>query len=107
MRKTLLLSILIILLNSCNFSVDFSKKRTKKIDISGIVVEKYRELANHNLPCVDLNSNNTIGIDPWNRKADLWGYIQIGDSVYKPSGTLNLKVVKPTGESKVFEYDEE
>lgn len=60
---------------------------------------------NHDLPCIDLNNNVSIGISTWDRESDLWEYIEIGDSVYKPSGTLTLKVIKPTDETKEFPYN--
>lgn len=105
MKNKILILAAIFICTSCNFSADFGKKDTQKSEISGVVVKKYRELMNHDLPCIDLNNNVSIGIEPWDRKTDLWEYIQIGDSVYKPSGTLTLKVIKPTGETKEFKYD--
>jgi len=106
-KKRFLILMFLFIFSSCNFSADFGKEDTQKSEISGVVVKKYREPMNHNLPCIDLNNDVSIGIEPWDRRTDLWEYIEIGDSVYKPSGTLTLKVIKPTGETKEFIYDYE
>lgn len=106
-KKISIIVITMFIFNSCDFSIDYGKNRTKESEISGIVVKKYRHSVIHDTPCIDLNNNGSIGIEPWNRYTEFWEYIQIGDSVYKPSGSLNLKVIKSTGETKDFEYKKE
>ncbi len=102
MKKKLLI-ITIFIFTSCNIRVDFGKDESKKKYISGIVIRKFQDYDNHGSPCIELKNGSIIDIIPWNDDF-LWAYIEIGDSIYKPSGTLKLKLIKPTGETREFNY---
>ena len=49
------------------------------------------------------NSTGHIEIDVGSWRSS-WTYAEIGDTISKPSGTLILTVLKPSGEHKPFEY---
>jgi hypothetical protein len=99
----LLIPIFLCICTSCNDHVD---KQIFKEEISGLVVKKYKNMMDHGATCIDLNNGSTLDLILWHSDTtDLWGYIAVGDSVYKPSGVYSLKVIKPSGETKEFPYD--
>jgi hypothetical protein len=99
----ILLLLVISLCVSCNRHVD---KQILKEKISGLVVKKYRDKINHGSPCVDLKDGTTLGLLLWHSDtSDLWEFIAVGDSVYKPYGVYLLKVIKPSGETKEYPYN--
>ena len=82
-------------------------------EVSGIVVNKYKRRlwygnSRDQIPMLKLcNSTCFIEFDVlgWSRNNNsFWKYVEIGDSVSKPAGTLQLRVVKPYGETKLFRY---
>lgn len=78
-----------------------------KIDnLQGTVVRKYRDSRNHNYKTVEIQEENHK-ILKRNLTSDLSGlyeYISVGDSVYKPSGTLKILVIRGN-EKKYFTID--
>jgi hypothetical protein len=87
----------------------YEKKDTKK-EILGVVVFKYMEipqlLDRARVPMLRIaNSTGHIEIDV-GRWQSSWTYAEIGDTISKPSGTLILTVIKPSGEHELFEYHE-
>ena len=83
--------------------VDFTKDDTKKEFLYGLVTEKYRDEHNHLEPTIVYKNKSgefEYQMSDWN----LWDYLQTGDSIIKPSGTLTLRVKKVNGEFKDFEY---
>jgi hypothetical protein len=103
MKTKILLLLVISLCVSCNRHVD---KQILKEEISGLVVKKYKNRMDHDATCIDLNNGSTLDLILWHSDtSDLWEYIAVGDSVYKPSGVYSLKVIKPTGETKEYEYN--
>ena len=87
--------------------VDFSKKNTEKKDISGKVIEKYRDEHNHMETTIVYENKDgqfKYQISDWAIKSDLWDYLEVGDSIIKPTGTLTLQVKKANGESKEYQY---
>ncbi len=102
-KNRFLILIFLFIFSSCNDHVD---RQIFKEEISGSVVKKYRDKINHGSPCVDLKDGSTLGLALWySDTTDLWEYIAVGDSVYKPSGIYSLKVIKPSGETKEFPYN--
>lgn len=102
MYKIVILCAICFLLIYCS-----SKKEDKSIEIIGKVIEKYRDYHNHGsttIVCENDNGQIKYQIDEWSINSDLWDYLQTGDSIIKPSGTLTLKIIKPNGDSKEYEY---
>ena len=98
-----------LLLYFCVFSctVDFTKKDTEKKDIYGKVIEKYRDPHNHMEPTIVYENKNgqfRYQVSDWAIKSDFWEYMQTGDSVIKPSGTLILRIKKMNGDYKDYQY---
>ena len=94
---------------------ELEDKRAIKInterEVSGIVVSKYKKNifldSRDKIPV--LRVDNSTGfiefkILGWCRGTTFWEYVAIGDSISKPSGALNLTIVKPSGETKTFRY---
>ena len=101
-----ILFIFIIIINSC--SIDFSKESIEKKIIYGVVEKKYFDDWNHGEPtiiCKNEKGNFKYQLYDWDIKKELWEFIQIGDSIIKPSGTLILRVKKANGEIRDFEYN--
>lgn len=97
--------ILFFITSSC--TVDFTKKETEGKDIFGKVIDKYYDELNHMEPTIVFENKNGLfkyQISDWAINSDLWNYIQIGDSVIKPSGTLTLRVKKEDGSFKDYKY---
>jgi len=98
-----IISILFIIgiLLSCS-----SRKEDTNNEIIGKVTKKYVDYNNHGaMTIIYENSSKEFKyqIDEW-ISDDLWKYLQIGDSVIKPSGTLILRVKKEDGSYKDYEY---
>lgn len=93
------------LLFSCK--IDFTKNDTLKKDIIGRVVNKYRDDFNHAEPTIvyeNANGQFEYQVSDWAINSDFWEYIQINDSIKKPSGTLIMRVKKINGEYKDYQY---
>jgi len=87
--------------------LDLTKSATQKKDIYGKVVDHYLDEGNH----MELTMiyENTYGrykypLSDWALGTDLWEYIDINDSISKPSGSLTLRVIKPDGSYRDYEY---
>ncbi len=105
--KKNLFSIIYILFIVSSCTIDFTKKETNNEEIYGKVIYKYRDELNHMEPTIIFENNNenyTYQVSDWAINSDLWDYLQIGDSVIKPSGTLILRVKKEDGSYKDYEY---
>ena len=105
MQKYLILILLLLLLSSC--VIDFTKKDTKEKKLYGKVCKKYRDDWNHGEPTiVYINKNGEFiyQMSDWAIYSDLWSYLQVGDSIIKPSGTLTLRVKHADGTFKDYKY---
>jgi len=103
MKNHIFISICLIFLLFYSCGVDFSKNTVKETNISGKVIKKYLDTINHGEPTI-ICKENKYQMSRWERNSDLWDYLQIGDSVIKPSGTLILRVKKEDGSYKDYEY---
>jgi hypothetical protein len=81
-------------------------KETKESNISGVVIEKYREKWNHGSPVVKLNTGVVIGVVSWAKDSYLWEHIEIGDSISKPKGTTDLTLFKKNGDYFLYKFKE-
>jgi hypothetical protein len=91
-------------LNSCNFFKG-RENRFKQDEISGIVAKKYINEMHHFHKCIILNSGEDIGLGSWsNSSEDIWQYIEVGDSIFKGVGELDIAIIKPSGHKKTFRY---
>jgi len=105
-----LISVIFVLLSfvfmfSCG--VDFSRKDVEKTNIFGKITKKYLDEWNHEEPTVICRSDENefkYQMSAWRRKSDLWEYLQVGDSLIKPAGSLTLRVKKENGEYKDYKY---
>ena len=100
-----ILSLTFVLLFSC--SVDFTKKDTMNKYIYGEVIEKFRDEHNHMETTIVYQNKEghfRYQVSDWAIRSDFWEYIQKGDSIIKPSGILTIRVKKPNGEFKDYEY---
>lgn len=106
MKNQIFISICLIFLLFYSCGVDFSKNTVNETNISGKVTKKYVDYNNHGaMTIIYENSSEEFKyqIDEWVNN-NLWNYLQIGDSVIKPSGTLILRVKKEDGSYKDYEY---
>lgn len=84
-----------------------SENKLKNQEINGVIQDKYNDKWNHNVPKILFTNGQSLVIDRWGDKSnDIWYYLEKGDSIYKKEGSLNLKVIKPSGKSIVFKYTE-
>ncbi len=98
------IAVIILMFQSCNYFKG-RENRFKQEELSGIVIGKYFDKWNHKAPMLKLKNGQNIGINSWNNKSeDIWYYIEIGDSIYKGVGKLDLDVIKPSGYKKTFRY---
>lgn len=99
-NKFLLISLIIS--TSCN--TDKQKEEYFKCDMSGIVTKKYISF-NHATKKISTTNKLDFDIGPWYGVNDLlWDAIDTGDSIYKPSNTLVLKLIKTNKEEKIYNY---
>ena len=94
-------------LNIISCTIDNTKPQTEKENMYGKIIEKYRDEKNHMVPTIIyINSEGEFKyqLDDWALGSDLWDYLQTNDSIYKPTGTLVLKIVKPNGDYKEYDY---
>lgn len=103
-KKSLFILSLSFFVSSCDFGVERKMNDFKNEEISGVIIEKYRDKWNHNHPMVKINNGSDIAIGDWETRGSdyLWPYIEIGDSIIKRSGDFNLYIVKPSGKKKSF-----
>lgn len=104
-------SIAIFVLLSCVFlfscGIDFSKKDINKKNVYGKVTEKYKDENNHGAPTIVYENKDgqfKFHVIDWARNSDFWDYLEVGDSIIKPSGTLTMEIKKANGESKEYQY---
>jgi len=103
--KNQILVLVCFIFFSCG--IDFSKNTVRETNILGKVTKKYLDTINHGEPtiiCKEQEEENKYQMSRWVKNSNLWDYLQIGDSVIKPSGTLTLRVKKEDGSFKDFEY---
>ena len=71
-----------------------------------MVIDKYKKKGNHDQPCVEITQSDNkiveVGFSSWG--SGIWSYVQVGDSLIKPKGELDI-VIKRKGESpRKFKY---
>lgn len=100
--KSIFFIFILFFIISCGIDKEFQQK-----EISGIIIKKYRH-SNHDLPMIVLNDNTEIDITAWSRGNNyFWEFAVVGDSLYKASGSMDLKVIKKKFNSvRVFKYEE-
>lgn len=96
---------IVLIFHSCNF-VQNRTNELKKSNISGVVIEKYREKWNHGSPVVKLNTGIVFGVVSWAKDSYLWEQIEIGDSISKPPGTTDLTLFKKNGDYFLYKFNE-
>jgi len=104
---TIRIFIILFILNFNNCSINFGKKDDEKKDIHGILTLKYIDMDSHGSAVIEYKMdtvNYKFCINHWGRKNDMWGYLKIGDSIIKPSGSLTIRVKKNEGSYKDYEY---
>ncbi len=85
------------------------RNNTEK-EISGIVERKYHVgyiWSRDKIPMLKIsNSTSTMDFNilGWCRRSSFYDYVSVGDSISKPSESLQLIVFKPSGEVKLFRY---
>ena len=106
-KRTMVLPLFLILLLaiSCNY-VQNRIKNLRESSISGVVVEKYREKWNHGSPIVKLNTGVEVGVVSWAKSSFLWEQIEVGDSIIKPIGELDLQLYKKNGDHFLYKFKE-
>jgi len=105
-RSSVLPFFLIVLLAiSCNY-VQNRIKNLRESNISGVVIDKYREKWNHGSPVIKLNNGAVVGIIGWTKDSYLWEQIEIGDSVSKPTSTTDLILYKKNGDYFLYKFNE-
>jgi hypothetical protein len=106
----IILAVTSFLLISCWKLNEKAREREKKKEISGIILNKYNDSSYNGREAPILTVVNCIDTIEFNifmwYTEYLWDYIDIGDSISKPSDTLLLTVFKPSGETKLYEYHE-
>lgn len=100
--KSIILIFALCFIASCGIDKEFQQK-----EISGIIIKKYNH-SNHDLPVIVLDDGTEIFITPWSRGNNyFWEFAMVGDSVYKASGSMDLKIIKKKLNSvRVFKYEE-
>jgi hypothetical protein len=100
---------LILLVASCG--VDISRNELKRQNIKGVVIKKYTDNFNHAAHVLVYSAKEKTGfyskelygdenklyVGRWEENSDLWSYVQVGDSLIKPPGSL-LLLIKRKGE---------
>lgn len=78
-----------------------SKEKIKNREIKSIIYKKSIDYDNHSIPYIIFNRNDSVIIyDSW------WGKIEVGDSIIKPIGSLEL-LIKNTHKIEKLNYEEE
>lgn len=103
------IAIIVLLASLLMFScgVDFSRKEVEKTNISGRITKKYLDTWNHEVQTVICRSGVNefkYQMSAWSGTNDFWEYLQVGDSIIKPPGTLTLRVKKANGDYKDYQY---
>ena len=104
-RKNLIVIIFVLFSISCGLNLN--KKSIEKMDIHGIVLEKYLDHHNHGTTTVVYEMNKVqikFDLTDWIKDNNIWEYIQLGDSIIKPTGTLTMHIKKSNEEYKDYEY---
>lgn len=102
MRYLLIIFILLIM-HSCT-PIDNGKNLAFNQDLSGVVLRKYLVKWDHNTACISTNKIDEIAIDRWCHNNNFWDNLQPGDSIYKPSGTLDMWLIKKNGEKILYKH---
>jgi len=94
--------ITILIFHSCQ--IDFGKDEIEKDIYTGIIIDKFQDKNDHYMWTLEIKSDIKYNIiaERWN---GLWQYAEIGDSVLKPENTLDLKIRKKNGITKIFKYE--
>ena len=100
--RNLFFILLTISVLSC--SIDKGREMSFNQDLSGIVTNKYSLKWDHNTASISTNKIPEIAIDRWCHNNNLLENIQIGDSIYKPSGTLDFWLIKPNGDKFLYKH---
>lgn len=84
-----------------------SKKYILNKDLQGVVVEKFYDNKHSNVEVIKVRNNSyNINFNSYSERLPLFNYIQIGDSIYKPKGVLEIKLYRGNFDTTfVFNYD--
>jgi len=97
--------VLITLLTICSCGTyDRGRDLAFSQNLSGVVTNKYRVKWNHNNPCISTTKISEISVERWCYNNNFWENIQIDDSIYKPSGTLDMWLIKKNGEKILYKH---
>ncbi|MCB9227502.1 MAG: hypothetical protein H6578_10090 [Chitinophagales bacterium] len=84
-----------------------SKKYILNKDLQGVVVEKFYDNKHSNVEVIKVRNNNyNVNFNSYSERLPLFNYTQIGDSIYKPKGVLEIKLFRGGFDTTfVFNYD--
>ena len=105
-NKSLLIALIIItviFLYNRKFSSESGDgflDEVKEKEIKSLVIKKYINYDNHNIPFLVYGNNDSIII-----YRDWWGKIFVGDSIIKPKGSLEI-VIKKSSRIERFNYED-
>jgi hypothetical protein len=99
--KILLFTTSLLFLGCANYSNrEFLQKKIKPLSYNGKIIKKFFDTTDRMTPKVEFANFDVIEIDIDN---DGWDYMQIGDSLSKPSGSLKHTIYRK-GVDPVFFY---
>jgi hypothetical protein len=74
----------------------FFSDKMKKLLINGVVKEKFRDKKNHLFPVFKLGDKEGQVINSVGEGSGFYDSLRVGDSLYKPSGSLEVKIYRDT-----------
>lgn len=105
-RNNCLAIILIVAVTVFLYNLIFSPKNRngfldemKKREIKSIIIKKYINYDNHNIPFLIYDNKDSIVI-----YRDWWDKVSVGDSILKPKGCLEI-VIKNSVKDEKFDYE--
>ena len=66
--------------------------------LEGVVLEKYSDKSNHMTPSLKIGGSQAIAINNIGEDSGFFRFVEVGDSLYKPSGSLGVKIFRDTME---------
>ena len=89
---------------SCHRTNSYEISILKKWTFNGIILKVYEDQSNHYMWTFDVCDHDSIFSVGASYYPKSWEFGKVGDSITKRKGCLFIKITKPKGESKVFNY---
>ena len=95
--------IFVICMSSCE---NRFRNHIQELYFKGVILKIYNDVDNHNMYTFKIKTSNSYFDGVADIFPDSWEYAEVGDSIIKLNGELNITIKKKNGDSKIFYYQE-